>query len=302
MPQGTCRLCNAFADLQLSHVLPAFAFRWLRETSGTGHIRLGKEPNLRAQDGLKLNWLCVACEGLLSKSETAFATNIFHPYSKGGRDRFTYSRWLMLFCVSVSWRVLSYYREETSLTDYSGELLARIAEADRIWKDVLLGQRPHPGAFQQHLLPLDAIKSATGELPPNINRYLMRAIDMDLIRGGNTCFVFSKLGRFIILGFIKDDHPNHWRGTKVLAKEGFLEPRKYVVPRQFADYLSSKARRMAELIGSVSDRQQEKIDEAFWKNIGKVAESDAFKAMENDVRLFGSAAFSERRAPKADER
>ena len=137
---------------------------------------------------------------------------------------------------------------------------------------------------------------------PNINRYLMRAIDMDLVRGGTTNFVYAKLGRFVILGFIREDHPNHWRGTKVHATEGHIEPRNYVVPRQFGEYLNSKARRLAELNATISDRQREKIDEAFWTNLDRFAESDSFHAVDSDVRLFGTAAFTRPRQSGNDER
>lgn len=301
MPEGNCRLCNRFADLQLSHVIPAFAFRWLRATSGTGHLRTGIEPNRRVQDGQKFYWLCQSCETVLSSYETAFTKNLYHPYSRGDQVRFRYGRWLMLFCTSVSWRVLRFFREEAPHTDYSEDLLNRIENADHAWRRVLLGHCPHPGSYQQHILPLDAITQATGDFPPNFNRYIMRAIDMDLVHSESTAFVYSKLGRFIILGFIREDRPLNWRGSKVHATEGLLEPRKFVLPRQFGDYLIEKSRKMADLAASVSDRQREKINQAFWKNIDKVAESDALKAMDSDVQLFGEAAFSGRQAPTKDE-
>ena len=74
-----CAFCGQQVPLRESHVLPAFAFRWLRGRSGTGHIRHTDNPNRRVQDGLKLKWLCDACEGRFSRSETTFATKVFHP-------------------------------------------------------------------------------------------------------------------------------------------------------------------------------------------------------------------------------
>ena len=80
MKKGICRLCQQEAGLKLSHILPAFAFRWLKDSAGNAYIRRGMEPNRRVQDGLKYYWLCSSCEGLLNLSETAFATNLFYPY------------------------------------------------------------------------------------------------------------------------------------------------------------------------------------------------------------------------------
>jgi len=296
MPRGQCRLCNAEADLQLSHILPAFAFRWLRESSGSGHIRLGVSPNQRVQDGPKRHWLCASCEGLLSRSETAFAERLFYPYIRGESSRFVYGEWLLHFCVSVSWRVLRFHKEETALKNYEPEAIARIAKAEEAWKTFLLGQRPHPGSFQQHLLPLDAIDVISGgsrDISPNINRYLMRAIDMDLCRGEKINFVYSKIGRFIILGFIREDRPERWHGAKVHIKTGRIEPRKYVMPRSFFEYLNAKARRLAELLAGISPRQRKKIDQTFRANIDRFVGSDELAAMQNDLRMFGDAAFTQ---------
>lgn len=292
MPRGQCRLCQADSELQHSHIIPAFTYRWLRESSGSGHIRGSDEPNKRVQDGPKLYWLCSSCEELFSRSETAFASHLFHPYLSASGRVFPYSEWLLHFCTSVSWRVLRYYLDEGHLTKWEPEALAQILNAEAVWREYLLGQRRHPGAFQQHLLPLDQIASSSGELAPNINRYLMRAIHMDICRGSQLIFTYSKLGRFIILGFVHEPNPSHWRGTKVHATQGFIEPRKYVVPRAMGIYLNEKARKMRDALASVSDRQQGKIDSAFRANVDRFVGSDAFIAMQADVDMFGDDAFS----------
>ncbi len=51
--QGKCRLCGKNADLQESHIIPSFVYRWLKDSSGTGYLRFGPEPNKRVQDGYK---------------------------------------------------------------------------------------------------------------------------------------------------------------------------------------------------------------------------------------------------------
>lgn len=292
MPTDQCRLCQIDSELQLSHILPAFTYRWLRESSGNGHIRNSLEPNRRVQDGIKRYWLCASCEELFSRSETAFAGRLFHPYLAASGKVIRYSDWLLKFCTSVSWRVLRFYRDEGHLKDWEPNALGHVSEAEIVWREFLLGKRPNPGIFQQHLLPLDQISSASADLVPNINRYLMRAIHMDFCRGSRSIFTYSKLGRFIILGFVHEPNPDHWKGTRVHATHGFVEPRKYVVPRALADYLNEKATKMRDALDSVSDRQKAKIDEAFRSNVDKFANSDAFVAMNADIELFGNEAFS----------
>jgi hypothetical protein len=73
---GVCRLCGASAELQESHIVPAFVFRWRKETAPTPFMRTSREPNRRVQDGLKLHWLCRNCEQTLSAYEKQFADTI----------------------------------------------------------------------------------------------------------------------------------------------------------------------------------------------------------------------------------
>lgn len=273
----------------------------MRETSGYGHIRHGMEPNRRVQDGLKRYWMCTDCEDRLGKSESLFSQNLFYPYISASGKPFRYSRWLIHFCTSLSWRVLRFYRDETGLKNWDEEALAHIDLAETTWRGLLLGKILHPGTYQQHMLPLDRIESTTANMAPNINRYLMRAIDMDICRGGKTIFTYAKLGRFIILGFVNEPNSHQWRGTKVHANEGIVEPRDYVLPKPFGDYLNYKAKRMAELLESVSSRQRGKIDATFRENAHRYVGSDAFHAMLADLSMFGDEALSKRSASAEDE-
>jgi len=293
MSKSLCRLCNSEATLQHSHILPAFVFRWIRESSGGGHLRPGTIPNQRVQDGPKRYWLCADCEELLSRAETDFANRVFYPFTNGNSSQLIYGDWLLRFCVSVSWRVLQFYKEETALNSLGPDAASRIIEADATWKAFLLGQRPHPGPFRQHLLPFDAIESITSsqDLSPNFNRYLMRTTDVDLC-GSETSFVYSKLGRFVILGFVRQDRPNQWQGSRVHVRTGRIEPTRYTITRGFFDYLNTRARLVAELQSGISPRQAQKIDKALHANAEKYIGSDEFLAMLNDLRMFGEAAFT----------
>jgi hypothetical protein len=289
---GICRLCEQSAVLQESHVLPAFAFRWLRETSGNGHIRGSIKPNLRVQDGIKRPWLCASCELRFSAAEGMFARALFRPYLDETRESFQHSEWLLQFCVSVSWRVLLHFAKIEDLARFTSENKLAIASAEKVWREYLLGQRKHPGANQQHLLPVNRIEKTTfNGFSPNINRYLMRSIDMDLCQAGDVVITYAKLGRFIIIGFVNETNPQHWEGTKVNANEGIVQPRDYVLPSQLIEYIDYKARRAAESVQKVSDVQHKKIDASFRQSINRLAQSDYFSALEADIERFGDAAF-----------
>jgi hypothetical protein len=123
----------------------------------------------------------------------------------------------------------------------------------------------------------------------------MRAIDLDMCHGGETIFTYTKLGRFVILGFINEPNPNHWVGGRVNANEGSVEPRHYVMPAQFGTYLMGKAELVRESMQGISDRQRTKIDKAFRANADSIVGSDFFEAMQADVEMFSPAAFTPRK-------
>lgn len=66
-------------------------------------------------------------------------------------------------------------------------------------------RQPNPGAFELHLMPVDVIRETSDrELPPNMNRYLARAVEMDAVAGEKSAFVYAKLCKLILLGFRSD--------------------------------------------------------------------------------------------------
>ncbi len=302
-PLEPCLLCGVPARLQLSHVIPAFVFRWSRNTSGTGFLRYGKVPNKRVQDGVKKYWLCQDCEGRFNRVETKFATEIFHPYSSREESRFRYGPWMLRFGASVVWRVLQLYRAEKGLQTFPAEHQPHLDSAERVWREFLLGERPHPGVHQIHMLPMDVIEhtSSTQNLPPNYNRYIARMIDTDVAHSPSIAYVYAKLGRFIFLGFAMLKYPNQWVGTKLHASEGRIEPRRYVVPRPFGEYINHRARNAARISASISERQNEVINRSFVENIDRAAASDEIHAMERDVQMFGSDAFLRRKNDHGQE-
>lgn len=292
MTIGPCRLCGTVGELQESHVIPKFVYKWMKETSGTGHLRFGQQPNRRVQDGYKFHWLCENCEQLFNTWETQFANQIFHPLNEDSTYRTQYESWFLKFCVSISWRVLNLHIEKNIHEHLSEELLERAMLANRVWKKFLLGEKPHPEKHEQHFLPMDALDSFSyPNMPSNINRYILRSVDIDLVSGKERAFIYSKLGRFIILGFIEMPRPRDWVGTKVHVREGLIEPKDYTLPTEFGDYFVDKARQMDAIYDVISEEQNTKIEKTFLKDLDRAAESESFKAMDYDVRLFGKEAF-----------
>ena len=94
-----CALCKTEDRREDSHVIPAFVYRWLKESSPTGYLRNPVYPNKRIQDGLKLPLLGPKCEDGLSVLEKKFAETVFHEVHKKGNNElaFEYGEWLPKF-------------------------------------------------------------------------------------------------------------------------------------------------------------------------------------------------------------
>jgi hypothetical protein len=293
--EGTCHLCARKGQLRLSHVIPKFVYSWTKE-SCPSFLRNSKEPNLRIQDGEKQHLLCSDCEQRLGIWEKAFYETVFVPLHENKKNpiELKYDRWGLKFAVSVSWRNLLYHRQHPEL--FAGHLSKiQLNLADRAldaWRQFLLGNREHPGQYEQHILPLDIIDNHTVPfLSPCINRYFIRAIDMDLLRADDTVFTFTKMNRIAIFGFIEMKERNKWRGTKVHLKKGVVGTTNYFIPEYVLRYLSNRANEIAASFGRTSAKQSAKITESIMNDPVRAANSEVFRAMAQDVALFGDSAF-----------
>jgi hypothetical protein len=287
--EGICAFCGEVAILRESHVLPAFAYRWLRRRSGTGHIRQTDDPNRRVQDGLKLRWLCNACEGRFSRFETAFATGMFYPWHDGNHC-VAYDERLLKFCVSVSWRVLKFARGRNKGHSYTPEQEALLVRAEARWRAFLNGEVPHPGEFEQHLLIFDIVESTNiADLPHNFNRFMTGAITLDMVGSNRSLMTFAKMGEFMIFGLIqKGSHK--WEGTKVHVQHGELKPGKFTVPAGLLDLFKEKANRAAMAMDGISHSQATKIDNHIVQHIDSFVASDQFRSIVADAEMFGDQA------------
>jgi hypothetical protein len=295
--EANCRLCGSPAALQESHIIPAFVFRWRKDTSPTPFMRSSAEPERRVQDGLKQYWLCRNCEQVLGNWERQFASTIFHPITKNGSHRISYSDRLLKFCVSISWRGLLLAKDKTSFTDFTDAERLAAEGALRVWREFLCGRAPHPGPFEQHLLLFEDVASYGGSpLPANMNRYALRSIEMDVGRARDFCFTFVKMGPFAILGFFHLANPRAWKGGKVHVKYGVVGgPTRYSLPVTFFEYLVGRARKYGATMEYLSDEQRAIADKAteaaLAKNMDKLADSHWMKAMQRDFDQFGDDAF-----------
>ena len=282
-----CALCVQKADLQDSHIIPAFVFRWLKESSATGFLRFRPELNKRVQDGLRVPLLCSACEQRFGQWEKRFVEDIYAPLNHGKAARFAYGSWLSKFCVSVSWRVLTFLRKD-NLAHFSPAMIEAADRALAIWRSFLLDESPHPGKHQQHMLLLDVVDEHTfSEIPPNLNRYILRSVEFDAACKSKEAFIYSKMGRVVVVGFIHMASPRQWQGSLIHVSHGAIGSQTYTLPDSFGRYLFERARRAGDFYENISRRQADRISRDYRENMDKAVASETWKAMDQDVKLVG---------------
>ena len=259
--KGICRLCRVEAGLCESHIVPKFVFRHIKRTSATGNIRSSYSPNRKIQDGIKRDYLCTDCEENFSRLETYFSRAFYHPFHDDCSYTVGYDDRLIRFAVSLSWRVLFFYIDETDMTHFSpSDLEAANCALDR-WRRFLLLDLEHPAEYEQHLIPVNYIVGTDGNIPATgINHYLMRSVDIDCIRSKRECLVFTKLPGFFFLGFLRKPLRKRWKSTKINLKRGCFSLGGKSIPGEFGDYMNRKAELMTDLNNTLSPKQREKAE------------------------------------------
>lgn len=292
-----CALCKKNKSLALSHIIPSFVTKWIKNTSATGYLRFAENINLRVQDSKKIRLLCYDCEQILNTFETKFSNTVFHPYvnnelddhgvAKGEIPFFNYDIWMMKFIISLQWRIAvtgSDIQSENFSDNYKHTLIDVLEE----WRIFLLGESKFFRYCDTHIIFLQNLAAAEGDFPPNLNEkinfYILRATDGTIIFSKSSLGVFSKIGpiafyTFIIPSKLKraDDTRIHFKG-KIKSAQGIKNQK--LVQFLFID-------RPNEImpIMKFSDKQLAKISESYEKDKEKSFKSLTVRAFESDIIL-----------------
>lgn len=292
--KGVCKLCKQEGDLEVSHFIPKFVGKWIKKTSITGYLREHNEVAKRQQDIAKEYWLCGNCEDKLSIWETKFANKVFYPFVDKGECIASYDNWMSKFCASLSWRTLTYIRSkniENGTYNKDREYIQAIDSAESHLAKYLLGEANNLNQYEQHLYPLEKIESTTAnELPPNINRYFLRTMAMDIVGNDKNIFIFTKMPSFVLLGCVKVKELNKIRSSRIALNQGQIRPREYRWPDGFANYMFDQARKISSIYESIPEKHHDKLDKFLIANPEKAVNSKLFEAFRHDYERFGDKA------------
>jgi hypothetical protein len=281
-----CALCRTpFEPKELSHIVPAFVYRWLKETSVTGFMPYGPSMNRRVQDGIKDYFLCEACEDRFSSYEDVFAKEFFYPFVENNSGRFEYGENILRFAASASWRVLAYMKQKHGLKHFRGRHDEAVTDTLETWCAYLLGTANDVGRHEIHLLPFCGVIDYSGDdVPRNLNRYLRRAIEIDTVVSEQQAVTYCKLGPLILVGLIEYPDVSHWENTRI-CKSGRFGPSKMSCPAQYWGYIVRRSTRMQELEGCLSKKQLDRIKQSYALDPAKFEGSDTYRATMLDLEL-----------------
>jgi hypothetical protein len=148
--------------------------------------------------------------------------------------------------------------------------------------------------FEQHAYFLDTLESGPASLPVGINPYFLRSVDMDVLVAPNTVFVYTKMLRVMVIGFVQVGDQRDWHGGKLHVRKGVLGSRKYRMPGMMPAYFKRRVEAVSTAQRSLSPRQRDRTRRLIDGNLDRLAGSEIFRATDADVRLFGTAAFVSR--------
>ncbi|AOZ99786.1 hypothetical protein [Flavobacterium commune] len=277
---GKCKLYDIECELKKSHLIPKFAFDYMKKTGGR-FLRGHENPNKRVQDGITKFLLSEKAEQEFSKRERWFANNIFFPYLENNKQLFHYNEDLSYFMVSVFWRVLLDQLEHP--TSNVPELKFLNETADE-WKEFLANNK-HPKNFDNlNIFLTDRISNSVSNLKSS-DIYLSRMIDATIVVNNDysTVAVYVKFLRFIMWSIVKGK-PTTGNNLRVSFSPSKLTLPQSIQDNYFGGFLYNRIK-MIDDGPKISAEQEKKIVEEILKNEKDFFNSDMYKSLKNDNNL-----------------
>ena len=260
---GKCRLCGHICELRGSHtVVPRFAILRLKTDSPTGHLRDGKNPNRRIQDGPKAPWLCDTCEQRFGVRESRFAQEVFHPALDLKLSSFECDDSHRYFAASLTWRnVLSFLDkiESGSMGDYTDDDIGAMRTSEKALREFLLGRTEYPERLEQHIF----FAGLTDYGVPKLNVFLRCANAAWLPVLDDDMYSIVLFSSIFIVGLMsaKDETRSKWRSNTWLLPGARIPiyERQVIEDGHFGYAVIDQAQQQLIRDQTMSERQREVV-------------------------------------------
>lgn len=268
-----CKLCHKEKELQESHIIPKFVYKWMKQT-GTGRIRQGLNINKPLQDGIKDYLLCKDCEQKFGKRENWFKKNIFSSFIKGNQTTFKSSDNLEYFAVSLLWRVLIYFKDDGNSYKFKDKL----DEAEQEWRKYLYENESLKKYNSIHLM-CNPNEIKIPNAPKNIYSYLLRDADIEICEGDGKCIIYAKFARFILIGIIEGVESSSFIETDITQTMNTNFQR--INDSEIGSFIFDRAKN-TNTFEDLSEEQQEKNNKYFSSRIDKIRGNDYWNQFVKD--------------------
>lgn len=282
---GICSLCKEESNLLKSHIIPKFVTNWIKETSITKGLRVATNKNKRLEDGIKKRLLCKNCEKILSKFESHFSTNVFHPFLKGEKS-FSHNEDINKFISSISWRVLAMEMEEF-ITDYP-EHKEKIIGAEENLRKFILGEDEL--YLKNYIFHFDDRKLTYSDVDEKFHWYIQRSTDGAIASSKEVVYIYSKFPKMF---FITAIEPREFLGggevlfkdgkgnfaidgaSNLILDEGVFNQNKVVFHTSFEKFLLHRVEEAN--LNKMSEEQQNKLKKRIKTNANRIIGSESLK-------------------------
>jgi SEC-C motif len=279
IPKSKLLLCGQHKTLRRSHIVPAFAVRWLKETSATGYLKSFKSK-VRVQETKRVYLLCDDCEQILGCDEKTFCEMIFVPYHEQNQHQFDYGPWLRRFIVGQHWKVLV-TREEK----YAPEIEAIYDQAESAWRQFLLRNAASPGIGEFHLFLSDLVDDTTGTLPEKFNWYFSRGFDFTpVFSEDGMAGVYAMIVKTVTFCFLTPRPAGDETDGTQINECGVVKTGQ-TIGKKLGTFIVGRASMVDKLPKTLTPRQKQKLFEKARQEPEKFFQSDAARIAEADMRL-----------------
>ncbi len=266
-----CTLCGEEAELEISHVVPRFVGKRLKEDSPKPFLRNTQAPNRRLQDVPKERLLCRNCEERFSQFEDPFSRDIFTPTMEGEQlDDVVVTREHRNFCASVSWRTLVMTLRQCGseqVTDYSDQDWLAMERREEELRTFLLDRNPHPSDLAHHLF---ACRSTAETEQAGLNALLNLTAGI-WIRGDDEAperlYGLAFMNGLILVTLLRStsEMEDEWAAASTRFEAGFLwrNHHQHICDGYFGRMLKQMAQQTEDEMATMSDAQRKVIRDSF---------------------------------------
>lgn len=281
--KGKCALYGLDCDLQESHILPKFAYRYLIET-GSRYMRRIVEPSKRLQDGIKIPLLSKNAETEFSKRETYFKNEIFDYVVKVDEGSFKYDERLYYFIVSILWRVVQFIKQK-GFHQLSLNEKRSVLNAEMVWREYLKGEVP-PSKFNKVYLNISGKRIKDYNFDSgDIDYYMTRITDFTIIKNarGSYLAIYAKFGRFIFWSVLNGKGTHRLKKQRVDPLGGQILFPCELNESNIVGFIYNRIKGIERIGYNLSPKQEQKTLSEFQTNVDP--DSDLIDSMLTDFEI-----------------